>query len=200
MIYFSCFVYWCFISPSMLKSLRALPHTFKNETRIARMRRILSFHGFFIVFWIWIGFSCAYRRGISPIENNPSKSLRPTGAHNPCESNRTSVKEQIRCIRAIRVSLNACGRRIAMSTRKLKYQWIKIWGKMDNDIFFLFCLLMFYLPINAQEPSGSSAHVQKWNTDSTDATDFIFSRILYCLLDLNRIFLRLSARDFSYRK
>ena len=175
------------------------------------------------------------------------------------------MKEQIRCIRAIRVSLNACGRRIAMSTRKLsdgkkttwydlrekctisicsqphlfgyflpshrsysplyslfewrkylknmrlksyqfifspslKYQWIKIWGKMDNDIFFLFCLLMFYLPINAQEPSGSSAQAQKWNTDSTDATDLIFSRILYCLLDLNRIFLRLSARDFSYRK
>ena len=87
--------------------------------------------------------------------------MRPTGAHNPKASNKTSVKEQIRCISAIRVALNACGRRIAMSTRKLKYQWIKIWGKMDNDIFFLFCLLMFYLPINAQEPSGSSAHVQK---------------------------------------
>ena len=66
MIYFSCFVYWCFISPSMLKSLRALSPRLKNETRIARMRRILSFHGFFIVFWIWRGFSCAYRRGISP--------------------------------------------------------------------------------------------------------------------------------------
>ena len=100
--------------------------------------------------------------------------------------------------KAIRVSLNACGRRIAMSTRKLKCQWIKIWGKMDNDIFFLFCLLMFYLPVNAQEPSGSFAQAQKWNTDSTDATDLIFSRILYCLLDLNRIFLRLSARDFSF--
>ena len=50
---------------------------------------------------------------------------------------------------------------------------------------------------NAQEPSVSLAHAQKWNTDSTDATDFIFSRILYCLLDLNRIFLRLSARDSS---
>ena len=87
--------------------------------------------------------------------------MRPTGAHNPKASNKTSVKEQIRCISAIRVSLNACGRRIAMSTRKLKYQWIKIWGKMDNDIFFLFCLLMFYLPINAQEPSGSSAQAQK---------------------------------------
>ena len=46
---------------------------------------------------------------------------------------------------------------------------------------------MLYLPIN----------VQKSNTDSTDATDLIFSRILYCLLDLNRISLRLSARDFS---
>ena len=34
-------------------------------------------------------------------------------------------------------------------------------------------------------------------TDNTDATDFIFSRILYCLLDLNMIFLRLSARDSS---
>ena len=161
------------------------------------MQRIFSFHGFFIDFWIWIGFHCAYRRGISPIENNPSKSLRPTGAHNPKASNKTSVKEQIRRIRAIRVSLNACGHRIAMSTRKLKYQWIKIWGKMDNDIFFLFCLLMFYLPINAQEPTGSFAHVQKWNTDSTDATDFLFSRILYWLLDLNRISLRLSARDSS---
>ena len=74
---------------------------------------------------------------------------------------KTSVKEQIRCIRAIRVSLNACGRREAMTTRKLKYQWIKIWGKMDNDIFFLFCLLMFYLPVNAQEPSGSFAQAQK---------------------------------------
>ena len=87
--------------------------------------------------------------------------MRPTGAHNPKASNKTSVKEQTRRIRAIRVSLNACCRRIAMSTRKLKYQWIKIWGKMDNDIFFLFCLLMFYLPINAQEPSGSSAQAQK---------------------------------------
>ena len=74
---------------------------------------------------------------------------------------KTSVKEQIRFIRAIRVSLNACGRRIAMSTRKLKCQWIKIWGKMDNDIFILFCLLMFYLPVNAQEPSGSFAQAQK---------------------------------------
>ena len=30
----------------------------------------------------------------------------------------------------------------------IKYQWIKIWGKMDNDIFLLFYvyfyLLMFY--------------------------------------------------------
>ena len=32
---------------------------------------------------------------------------------------------------------------------------------MDYDIFFLFCLLMFYLPINAQEPSGPSAQAQK---------------------------------------
>ena len=110
------------------------------------MRRILSFHGFFIVFWIWIGFSCAYRRGIPPIENNPSKSLRPTGAHNPCESNRISVKEQIRCIRAIRVSLNACGRRIAMSTRKLKYQWIKIWGKWIMIYFSCFVYWCFISP------------------------------------------------------
>ena len=48
---FVCFMYifihWCFISTSMLKSLRALSHTFKNETRIALMQRILSFHGFF---------------------------------------------------------------------------------------------------------------------------------------------------------
>ena len=35
-------------------------------------------------------------------------------------------------------------------------------------------------------------------SNCTDATDLIFSRILYCLLDLNRIFLRLSARDFSF--
>lgn len=32
---------------------------------------------------------------------------------------------------------------------------------MDNDRFFLFCLLMFYLPVNAQEPSGSFAQAQK---------------------------------------
>ncbi len=42
--------------------------------------------------------------------------MRPTGAHNPCASNKTSVKEQIRCIRAIRDSLNSCGLREAMST------------------------------------------------------------------------------------
>ena len=42
--------------------------------------------------------------------------MRPTGAHNPKASNKTSVKEQIRRISAIRVSLNACGRRVAMST------------------------------------------------------------------------------------
>ena len=65
--------------------------------------------------------------------------MRPTGAHNPKASNKTSVKEQIRCIRAIRVSLNACGRRIAMSIRKLKHK----------------------TPINAQEPTGSFAHAQK---------------------------------------
>ena len=32
---------------------------------------------------------------------------------------------------------------------------------MDNDMFVLFCLLMFYLPVNAQEPSGSFAQAQK---------------------------------------
>ena len=42
--------------------------------------------------------------------------MRPTGAHNPKASNKTSVKEQIRRISAIRDSLNACGRRVAMNT------------------------------------------------------------------------------------
>ena len=64
-IFFYCFFLLMFNIPSMLKSLRALSPTLKNETRIARIRRILSFHGFFIVFWILIGFSCAYRRWIS---------------------------------------------------------------------------------------------------------------------------------------
>ena len=67
--------------------------------------------------------------------------MRPTGAHNPKASNKTSVKEQIRRISAIRVPLNPCGRRKAMNTRKYKYQWIKIWGKIDNDIFFLFLFI-----------------------------------------------------------
>ena len=119
---FVCFVYifihWCFISTSMLKSLRALSHTFKNETRIALMQRILSFHGFFIVFWIWIEFSCAYRRGIASSEGKIRK--------NPCARQAHIIhvhqikhpwKEQIRCIRAIRVSLNPCCRREAMTIK-----------------------------------------------------------------------------------
>ena len=48
----------------------------------------------------------------------------------------------------------------------------------------------------APSPSARSP-CSKSITDNTDATDFIFSRILYCLLNLNRIFLRLSARDSS---
>ena len=42
--------------------------------------------------------------------------MRPSGAHNPCASNKNPLKEQIRCISAIRVPLNPCCRRVAMNT------------------------------------------------------------------------------------
>lgn len=49
-IFFLLFFLLMFNIPSMLKSLRALSPTFKNETRIARMQRILSFHVFLLSF------------------------------------------------------------------------------------------------------------------------------------------------------